>query len=470
MGTPVHLTDLLAAQRAAFVSRPHGHAERVEALQALESALLTRRHDLAAAVSADFGGRAREETLALELFPLLNEIRCARRSLKQWMKPRRARTQWQFWPGTGRILHEPVGVVGILSTWNYPIFLSLAPLAGVLAAGNHALLKPSELAPRTAALIAEVLSGIYPASYVSVVAGGPDVAAYLTRLPFDHLVFTGSTRVGRMVMKAASDNLVPVTLELGGKSPAIVHRSYSIERAASRILTGKLYTAGQTCVAPDYVLVPEDRRDEFVEQARRVVARMYPSLASNGDYTRIISEDHYRRLAALVDDARRQGAEIIQINPAGEECSEVNRVFAPTLLLDVRGEMDIMREEIFGPILPVVTYRTMEEAAAFVNARPRPLALYYFDADGGRARDLIARVPSGGVTLNDCIFHVGHAGLPFGGIGASGMGRYHGVDGFEAFSHKRGVFVQRRFAPLGLVRPPYGAAARRLIDALLRWG
>src|SRR5688500_5843768 len=256
---PAHtrLTQLLAAQRAAFASRPHTYAERVDALRALESALLARQEDLTAAVSADCGGRAAEETLALELFPLLNEIRVARRHLKTWMKPRRARRQWQFWPGGGRILNQPLGVVGILSTWNYPVFLSLAPLVGVLAAGNHALLKPSELAPHTAALLEEILSGTYPAAYVSVITGGPEVAAELTRLPLDHLIFTGSTRVGRMVMKAASDNLVPVTLELGGKSPAIVHRSYPAERAAARILTGKLYTAGQTCVAPDYVLVAE---------------------------------------------------------------------------------------------------------------------------------------------------------------------------------------------------------------------
>jgi coniferyl-aldehyde dehydrogenase len=421
-------------------------------------------------VSADFGGRAAEETLALELFPLLNEIRQARRHLKRWMKPRRAHAQWQFWPGRGRILYQPLGVVGILSTWNYPIFLSLAPLVGVLAAGNHALLKPSELAPRTAALIARILSDIYPATYVSVITGGADVAAELTRLPLDHLVFTGSTRVGRMVMRAASENLVPVTLELGGKSPAIVHPSYPVQRAAARILTGKLYTAGQTCVAPDYVLVPDERRDEFVGYAQRAIAGRYPSLVANRDYTRIIDEHHYRRLRALVDNARQQGATVIEVNPAGETCDEVNRVFPPTLILDARPGMDVMQEEIFGPVLPVIGYRTIEEAVLFTNARPHPLALYYFDDNRRRAADLIARVPSGGVTLNDCIFHVGHAGLPFGGIGPSGMGRYHGVDGFETFSHKRGIFVQRRFAPLGLVRPPYGATARRIITGLLRWG
>jgi coniferyl-aldehyde dehydrogenase len=469
-GTRNHLTHLLGTQRAAFASGPPGYADRIDILRALEDAILRRRDDLAAAVSQDFGGRAVEETLALELFPLLNEIRYARRNLKRWMAPRRARLQWQFLPGKGRIVHQPLGVVGILAPWNYPIFLSLAPLTGVLAAGNHALLKPSELAPATAALVTEMLSALYRADYVSVIAGGPDVAAELTRLPLDHLVFTGSTRVGRLVMKAASENLVPVTLELGGKSPAIVHPSYPIERAAERILTGKLYSAGQTCVAPDYVLVPEEGRDRFVEAVRRLIPRMYPALVRNRDYTRIINAQHYRRLTALVDDARRRGAGIVEINPAAEPCDETNRVFPPTLVLNARDDMAIMQEEIFGPLLPVVGYRTIEEAVAFVNARSHPLAFYYFDDNERRSSRIVERVSAGGVTVNDCIFHVGHAGLPFGGIGPSGMGRYHGADGFETFSHKKGVFLQRRWAPLGLLRPPYGAAARRILNTLLRNG
>lgn len=421
-------------------------------------------------MSSDFGGRAAEETLALELAPLLNEIRYARRRLKGWIQPRRASIQPLLWPGAGRIVYEPLGVVGILSPWNYPVYLTLAPLVGVVAAGNHAIIKPSELSPRTAMLIAELIAGLYPSAYVTVVQGGPDVAAALTRLPLDHLVFTGSTRVGRMVVQAASENLVPLTLELGGKSPAIVHPSYDIERAAARILAGKLYNAGQTCVAPDYVLVPEDRRDAFVEAARQRIAGMYPALVANDDYTRIITSRHYERLQHLVDNARDRGAAVLQINPAGEICNTGNRVFPPTLIADARGDMQVMQEEIFGPLLPIVTYRTLDEAIAFVNARPHPLALYYFDENSRRAASVVARMPSGGVTLNDCMFHVGHAGLPFGGVGASGMGRYHGFDGFEAFSHKRGIFVQRRYSPLALVRPPYGPRARRLIDALLRWG
>jgi coniferyl-aldehyde dehydrogenase len=383
------------------------------------------------------------------------------------MTPRSAPVQWQFWPGTGRILYAPLGVVGIVSTWNYPLFLSLAPLVGALAAGNHVLLKPSELAPATADLIAALIADLYPSTYVHVVTGNSDVAAAFTRLPLDHLLFTGSTRVGRLVMSAASEHLVPVTLELGGKSPALIHPTYPIERAAARIMTGKLYTAGQTCVAPDYVLVAAEHRDAFIHAAERQIARMYPTLVGNDDYSRIITAQHYRRLTALVDDAERRGARVIRINPAQEACDEANRVFPPTLLTNVTDDMAVMQEEIFGPVLPIREYAQIEDAIADINARPHPLALYYFEEDVTRAVDVVARISAGGVTINDCIFHVGQVGLPFGGVGASGMGRYHGFDGFETFSHKKGVFVQRRWTPMALFRPPYTATARRLLKFLL---
>jgi coniferyl-aldehyde dehydrogenase len=458
---------LLAAQHAAFARNPPGYPERIAALRSLERAIVSRQADIASAVSRDFGGRAVEETIALELIPLLHEIRYARANLERWMAPRHAPVQWPFWPGRARVTYQPLGVVGILSTWNYPVFLCLAPLVGVMAAGNHALLKPSELAPETAGLLASILGELYARSYVGVVNGGPDTAATLARLPLDHLVFTGSARVGRLVMKAASENLVPVTLELGGKSPAIVHPAYSVERAAARILTGKLYTAGQTCVAPDYVLLHEDRMDEFVGAARRLILRMYPTLVDNGDYTRIINEHHYGRIARLVEDARRQGAQILEVIPAGEVCDHTNRVFPPTIVTGVRDDMAIMQEEIFGPVLPILAYRRIEEAIAYVNARPHPLALYYFDDSRKRAADMAATVPAGGVTVNDCLFHVGQVALPFGGLGPSGMGRYHGFDGFQAFSHKKGVFFQSRWSPLGLLRPPYGATARRIHRLLI---
>jgi coniferyl-aldehyde dehydrogenase len=461
------LTAALDAQRRAFRAHVPRYDERLAALRALERRLLERQDDIAAAVACDFGGRSAVETIALELFPLLNELRHARRHLKRWMAPRRAAVQWPFWPATARVLYEPRGVVGIVSTWNYPLFLTLSPLVGALAAGNHALIKPSELAPATAGLIASLVAELFPATYVHVITGGADTAADFTRLPLDHLLFTGSTRVGKLVMKAASENLVPVTLELGGKSPVLVHPTYPIERAAARIVTGKLYTAGQTCVAPDYVLVPADRRDEFVGAATRRIARMYPRLVGNEDYTRVINRQHYRRLASLVEDARRSGAGVIQVNPGNEACDEINRVFPPTILTNVTDTMAVMQEEIFGPLLPVVTYDRLDDAVAYVNARPHPLALYYFDDDRARAGDVVARIAAGGATVNDCMFHVGQVGLPFGGVGASGLGRYHGFDGFETFSHKKGVFMQRSWSPLALFRPPYDATTRRLLRFLV---
>jgi len=462
------MRNLLEAQRTAFAVNPPGYERRIDALRALEGALVSRQRDIADAVAGDFGGRPAEETLALELIPLLNELRHACRHLKRWMAPQRVGVPWQLWPASSRIVYQPLGVVGILSPWNYPFFLTLTPLVGVLAAGNHALLKPSELAPASAALIASIVAEIFPPEYVSVVTGGADTARQMTALPFDHLVFTGSTRVGRAVMKAASENLVPVTLELGGKSPAIVHADYPLDRAAERILAGKLYNAGQTCVAPDYVLVARGHADAFVEASRRVVRRMYPSGFSGRDYTRIINAHHFDRLEDLLEDARQSGGTVIALPDEGKGHDATARVFTPTLLTNVRGDMAIMQEEIFGPILPIVEYGDLHEAIRYVNARPRPLALYYFDEDGARVNGVLENAVAGGVTVNDCLFHVGHTGLPFGGIGASGMGRYHGVHGFRTFSNAMGVLKQRRWSPLAALRPPYTERTRSLLRFLIR--
>jgi coniferyl-aldehyde dehydrogenase len=359
-------------------------------------------------------------------------------------------------------------VVGILGAWNYPVFLTIGPAVGAIAAGNRVLIKPSERAPRTGALIQEMAGKTFPSDYVAVINGGSDVAEEFSRLPFDHLIYTGSARVGKLVMKAAAENLTPVTLELGGKSPALVHPDYPLERAAERILTGKLYNAGQTCVAPDYLLIAKTRVDEFLQMAPRIVAKMYPRLAANAEYTRIIDRGHYWTLTEMVSDARQKGAKIIPINPSNETCDEENRVFPPTLVVDVRDDMTVMQDEIFGPVLPVVGYETLDDAIAYINTRPHPLALYYFDSNNGRVKDVLARTTAGGVTVNDCIFHVGQTGLPFGGIGASGMGHYHGYYGFETFSNKKGVFVEGWWTPFSLLRPPYSAFARRILSFLMR--
>ncbi len=297
--------------------------------------------------------------------------------------------------------------------------------------------------------------------------GSAEVAAEFSALPFDHLLFTGSTRVGKMVMRAASENLTPITLELGGKSPALIHPDFPIRRAAESILAGKLYNAGQTCVAPDYALVAENHLDEFLEISRQTIAKMYPRLVDNPDYTRVINAPHYRRLRGLVDGALAKSAQAVEVNPAGEACTEVNRVFPPTLLSHVSDDTDVMQEEIFGPVLPLVTYSRLSDAIAYINARPHPLALYYFDDNSGRVQHVLDHTRAGGVTVNDCMFHVGQPCLPFGGVGSSGMGQYHGFDGFATFSKKKGVFLQSRFTTLGLLRPPYGPKARRLLKFII---
>jgi coniferyl-aldehyde dehydrogenase len=461
------LTALLSAQRAAFSQRPPDLPSRIRALRALLQAVRARREDFVQAISEDFGGRARQETLLLEVFPLVDNIRHAIRRLPQWLRPRPAQAGWQFLPGRARVVYQPLGVVGIIGAWNYPLLLTLSPLVCALAAGNHVILKPSELAPRTADLIARLVSELFPAEYVTVITGGAETGAAFAALPFDHMLFTGSTRIGKLIMRSASDNLTPVTLELGGKSPALVHPDFPARTAAARIMAGKLYNAGQTCIAPDYVLVEAAAREEFVRLAAAEAAAMYPRLTANPDFTRIVNLDHYRRLRGLVDDATQKGAQMLEVNPAHEPANEQNRVFVPTLLWNVNDSMTVMREEIFGPVLPVVSCRSLDEAIAYVNARPRPLALYYFDHSSRRVESVLARTTSGGVTVNDTILHIAQNDLPFGGVGPSGMGSYHGFDGFLTFSKKKGVFLQSRFTTLGLLRPPYGELARRVTDFLI---
>ena len=382
------------------------------------------------------------------------------------MEPRRAPTAWTYLPGSNRIVYQPLGVIGIISAWNYPLLVTLSPLIGALAAGNRTILKPSEIAPRTAAALAAMIAEAYPSDQVHTVNGGADLAARFAGLPFDHIVFTGSTRVGKVIMREASENLTPVTLELGGKSPAIIHESYPLATAVNRIVGGKLLNAGQTCIAPDYVLAPRARVDAFVEGALALMKRLYPKLAAGTDYTRIINGNHYHRLAGYLADAASKGAVLHRHHPSGEACNEENRVLAPTILTGVNDAMTVMQDEIFGPILPVIPYGSIEDAIDFVNARPRPLALYYFDNNRKRADTILSRTCSGGVTLNGVILHIAQNDLPFGGIGPSGMGSYHGFDGFERFSHKKAVHTQGRIAALDLFRPPYTSRIRRFIDAL----
>ena len=442
-------------------------AARRATLAVLGAMLRDNADAFCTAVDRDFHGRARQETQLLELFPSYGAIRHARRQLKRWMKPQRRPTNFWFLPGRSRVLFQPLGVVGIVVPWNYPIYLAVGPIVAALAAGNRVMVKMSEAAPATGELFARLAAGKLDPAVLTVMNGGPELAREFVSLPFDHLLFTGSTAVGREVMRAAAENLTPVTLELGGKSPALVGRGIDIAEAADKIVFGKCLNAGQTCIAPDYALVPEESVDAFAAAARATLGRLYPRLADNPDYSAIVNERHRARLAAIVDDARAQGAKVDEINPAGEDLAASPKM-APCLVTGVRDSMRIMQEEIFGPILPIVPYRALDDAIAYVNARPRPLALYVFDRDEATIERVLAETISGGVTVNETLLHIAQEELPFGGVGPSGMGEYHGRAGFETFSKRKSVFRQSRLNALGLLRPPYGPRFERLLALLTR--
>jgi coniferyl-aldehyde dehydrogenase len=455
--------SVLARQRAAFErDGMPGAQQRRANLAKLKRAMTARRADLEAAVRADFVYRSAYETAMLELAPTIGGIEYLRRHVARWMRPQRRRVALHLRPGVAEILYQPLGVIGVLSPWNYPIGLCLMPLATALAAGNRVMLKPSELTPRTADAIAAMLGEIFSEDEVFVASGGPEVGAAFSELPFDHLIFTGGARVGRLVMKAASDHLVPVTLELGGKSPAIIDRGYALERAAASVAFGKLVNAGQTCIAPDYVLAPSAQVDAFAQAYERAVRAYYPAGERDDAYAAIISRQHYDRLRALVDDARAKGARVVEI---GGTTPPRDNTVAPTLLLGATPEMQVMQEEIFGPILPVIAYDAIDDAIAYVNARPRPLALYLFSDRRNAVDEVLTRTISGNVTVNDTLLHYAVEDLPFGGVGPSGMGAYHGEEGFRQFSHAKGIFIQSRWNLAGMLRPPY----RKLTDAVLSY-
>ncbi|OGQ89201.1 MAG: aldehyde dehydrogenase [Deltaproteobacteria bacterium RIFOXYA12_FULL_58_15] len=466
-----NLEAMLLGQRSAHRHQPASTFEqRAGQLEALLKLIVDNQDRIAAAISADFGHRSPHESKLAEIFPAVSAIGHTLRNLREWMQPSRRRLAVVFLPATAKVHYRPLGVVGIISPWNYPFQLAILPLVAALSAGNRVMLKPSELTPATARIIEELLSELFSPEQVSVVTGGPDVGAAFSSLPFDHLFFTGSTRVGRAVMRAAAENLTPVTLELGGKSPAIVHESFPIDQAADRIAVGKTFNAGQTCIAPDYVLIPRTRVDEFAAAFVAAVTRRFPSLQGNDDYSSVIADGHRRRLQGLIDNAKEHGARVIEINPAAESFDDGLHKMPPTLILDATDEMAVMQEEIFGPVLPVIGYESLDDAIAYVGDRPKPLALYYFDYDDGRVQNVLDRTESGGVTINDTMLHVVQDDLPFGGVGESGMGLYHGHQGFLTFSHQKAVMHQSRLSVTGIFSPPYGKAAAAGIEILSgRW-
>ena len=460
------LAERFAAQRRAFAADSNPPlAARRERLDRLLALLDENEPALIAAVDADFGGRAAQETRIAELHVTRSAIRYALRRLGRWMRTRRVATELAFLPARNRLAPQPLGVVGIVSPWNYPIQLTLCPLVAALAAGDRALIKPSELTPRTSALFAELIGKYFDPDLVSVIVGDAETGKAFVALPFDHLLFTGSTAVGRQVAAAAAVNLTPVTLELGGKSPAIFDSSCDLAEASARVAAGKLFNAGQTCVAPDYLLVPRGQADAAATAVGAAMARLYPKLAANPDYTAVISERHRDRLVALVAEARDAGARIVEINPAGESFAD-SRKLAPTIVIGAPPTSRLMQEEIFGPLLPIVEYDGIDEAIDAVNRGARPLALYWFGRDAARRERWLSQTISGGVTVNDCLLHFVQEGQPFGGVGASGVGAYHGEWGFRTFSMLKPVFHQSRLSGLPLLRPPYGRVTDWVLAAL----
>jgi len=469
------MTDLLARQKAAHLRDGAPNADkRIERLDRCIGLLLDHRRDLEDALCEDFGARSREATAFTDIAASVGPLKHARENLRVWMKTEKRKTTpaiLGLFGARAEVRYQPKGVVGVISPWNFPVNLTFAPLAGILAAGNRAMIKPSEFTPATSALMARMFGGAFSEEEIAVITGGPEVGQAFSALAFDHLIFTGATSIARHVMRAAAENLVPLTLELGGKSPVIVGRSADMGVAAARVMAGKTLNAGQICLAPDYLFAPRDQVESFVTAAQGAVTKMFPTIKDNPDYTAIVAQRHFDRITAYVDDARAKGARIIELKPEGEDLSQQeHRRIAPTLILDPTDDMRVMQEEIFGPLLPVKTYDTVDQAVDYINAHDRPLGLYYFGADAAEQERVVSGTTAGGVTINDVIFHVAQEDLPFGGVGPSGMGSYHGLDGFREFSHRKAIFSQIRkdIGPLQMMRPPYGAGIRKYLDGQLK--
>jgi coniferyl-aldehyde dehydrogenase len=469
------MQEILAAQKAAHLRDGAPTAEqRIDRIDRCIQLLVDNRRAIEDALDADFGSRSREATAFTDVAGSIGPLKHAKAHLRRWMKPEKRKTTpaiLGLFGAKAEVRYQPKGVVGVISPWNFPVNLTFAPLAGILAAGNRAMIKPSEYTPATSDLLKAMFARAFSEEEIAVVTGGPEVGEAFARLPFDHMIFTGATSIARHVMRAAAENLVPLTLELGGKSPVILGRSADLQVAAARVMNGKTLNAGQICLAPDYVLAPHDKVEGFVDAARSSVAKMFPTIKDNPDYTSIVAQRHYDRIMGYVEDARAKGARVVELKPDHEDLTQQeHRKIAPTLILEATDDMKVMQEEIFGPVLPVKSYRTVDEAIAYVNAHDRPLGLYYFGADAAEQEKVLSSTTPGGVTVNDVIMHVAQEELPFGGVGPSGMGSYHGHDGFREFSHRKAVFSQIRkdIAPLQALRPPFGPGIRKYLDGQIK--
>lgn len=464
-----NIERIYLAQKAAYRAHPMPSAEeRQQHLALLKKALLEYKERLLEAIDEDFGGRSKTETMIAEFLSSLEGIKYYSKNLRKWMRPSRRHVPLQLQPAKAEVQYQPVGVVGIIAPWNYPILLALSPLTCALAAGNRAMLKLSEFTPRTSEVTKEMLASVFSEDHVAVITGEAEVGIAFSKVPFDHLLFTGSTAVGRHVMRAAADNLTPVTLELGGKSPAIVSKDVPIADAVERICFGKSLNAGQTCIAPDYVLCPRDKQKEFVEAYRALFNKMYPDFAHNEDYTSVVNDRQFNRLQRYVTEAREKGAEVEIVGGDGDwKAAGGNRRMPLHILKNVSDDMEVMQEEIFGPILPLVPYDKLDEAIDYINDRERPLALYYFGYDKSEQQHVLTHTHSGGACVNETLMHVAMEDLPFGGIGPSGMGHYHGYEGFLTFSKAKGIVSKQRFNSTSLIFPPY--KNNKILDFLLGW-
>ncbi|MGB2272645.1 MAG: coniferyl aldehyde dehydrogenase [Pseudomonadales bacterium] len=464
------MSKVLEAQREDYLNEGHVSAKvRMDRMRRGMNAIHKHQDLLVDALNTDFTCRPRELSLLTDIATSILPFKNAIKNVRQWMRPEKRKSLFPLGllGGRSRIEFQPLGVVGVISPWNFPVNLTFGPMADILAAGNRVMIKPSEFTPTVSEVMADIIAEAWDEKEVAIFTGGPEVGTAFSALPFDHMLFTGATSIAKHIMTAAAKNLVPVTLELGGKSPVLLSRSANIKTAVSRIMLGKTMNAGQICLAPDYLLVPEEKLDEIVSEIKAAVTAMFPTVLNNPEYTSVINHRHFQRLQQHLTDATEKGGEVISLAPIDEDFNNQpsTRKIPPTIIKHATDDMRLLQDEIFGPLLPIKTYKNFEETIRYVNARPRPLALYYFGSNAKEERDVLDRTTSGGVCLNDVIMHTAQEDLPFGGVGPAGMGAYHGYDGFKNFSHAKSIYKQTKLDVAGVagIRPPYGPATKRTI-------
>ena len=469
-----NLNEILEKQKKAHLTEgPLSVETRKEWIDRCIALLIKYQNEIAEAISEDFGHRSTESSLLADVAGSIGSLKSAKENIKKWVKPEKRKVTPSILGLLGaklRLEYQPLGTVGVISPWNFPVTLTFGRLGSIFAAGNRAMIKPSEFTPKTSELMKKMFEEAFSEEEVAVFTGGPDLGEAFSSLPFDHLLFTGATSIAKHVMRAASENLVPVTLELGGKSPVIISKKSNFDVSVNRVMAGKTMNAGQICLAPDYVFIPKDKKEDFISQSKKVVTEMYPSLKDNPDYTSVINQRHYDRLQGYVEEAKEKGFEVIEINPSNEDFSQqAHHKIPPTLIVDPDDSLSVMKEEIFGPILSVKTYESIEDTVDYINSKDRPLGLYYFGDDKEEMQNVLENTTSGGVTINDVVFHVGQDNAPFGGVGPSGTGSYHGVEGFKNFSHTKTIYTQSKFDGLfGLFRPPFGSKAKSAIKGQIK--